>query len=361
MFEKQRDKQFNKGLTLSVLVPVFNTGSLLEPCLKSLAAQTVQNIEYICINDGSTDGSDEILNEWSKCDARFQVIHQPNGGYGKAMNVALKAAKGTWIGIVEPDDWVEPTMFQHLLELAEQTTAPIVKGSFTGERGGKSKPSGKFASHLPGTEIKPTDAIDYITGSVAIWSAIYKREWLIKNNICFSETPGASFQDLGFALRTWIAADSICVTPAAAYHYKEDNPSSSSRKLDEGAWAVLRELELQTEIFESIPTEATLKRSMLVRRILHSLQADYRIRISSKVDEYLISYSNFLNKCFPLHTLCKEPFKKQEWHDLQLLYHTPLKYPRKRRGNVSLAQRIFSCRREGGRKVLRLFGLSYRF
>lgn len=256
---------------LSVLVPVYNTGSFLEPCLHSLAAQQVEDIEFICLDDGSTDGSAEVLDTWAARDNRFRVI--------------------------------------------------------------------------------------------------YRRDWLLANGIRFSETAGAAFQDLGFAIRTWVAAaipspacsdysSCICITPASAYHYREDNPASSSRKLDEGAWNALHELEAQAGVFETLPHDARTIRSILVRRILHTLQADYRLRISTRVHEFLQAYSDLLNRYFPLQDLNATAFRKQEWHDLQLIYKKPLQYPHRRKGNISILQRIYSCRREAGHRVLRLCGFT---
>ena len=357
------------SLKLSILVPVYNTGNLLEPCLRSLETQDYDGIEFICIDDGSTDGSAAVLDAWAARDARFRVLHLPNGGYGKAMNRALAEARGEWVGIVEPDDTIEPTMYSHLMELAARTSALIVKGNYSIRRGETTCPAGKFSHLSPGTELPAETATDYILGPLAIWSAIYRRDWLQACGIHFSETPGAAFQDLGFAIRTWVAAaipppidrnysPAICVSPAAAYHYREDNPASSSRKLDEGAWNALHELELQADVFEKLPPDARTVRSLLVKRILHTLQADYRLRLSTRIPEYLAAYSALLNRHFPLHTLQASAFKKREWHDLQLIYNNPQQYPSRRRGNVSWLQRIYSCRREAGHRVLRLCGFT---
>lgn len=137
------------------------------------------------------------------------------------------------------------------------------------------------------------------------------------------------------------------------------HPASSIRKLDEGAWAALRELELQADVFAALPPDAKAKRSILVRRILHTLQADYRLRVSTRIPEYLAAYSSLLNRHFPLSTLNTGCFKKREWYDLQLLYSTPQSYPSRRKSNVSWLQRIYSCRREAGHRVLRIFGLTF--
>ena len=341
---------------LSILVPVYNTGNLLACCLQSLSAQTAENIEIICLDDGSTDDSPAVLDAWAAKDERFKVIHQPNGGYGKAINTALAAAQGTWIGIVEPDDWVEPTMYAHLLELAATSTAPIIKGGYTIECHGDSRSAGKFVGVVPGTELPPAQAADYLLGSPAIWSAIYRRDWILQHGIRFSETPGAAFQDLGFGVRTWAAASSICLTPAAAYHYREDNPASSIRLLDEGAWHALREFDSLADVYPQITS--TDMRNLMVKRIFHTMQADYRLRISTRISDFLSAYASLLNRYFPLDTLDAGAFKKREWHDLQLICKTPLQYPRRRKGHLSILQRIFSCRREAGHRVLRFCGLS---
>jgi glycosyltransferase involved in cell wall biosynthesis len=82
------------GVQVSVLVPVFNTGKCLQRCLDTLSAQDCEGIEFICVDDGSTDQSGSILDRHAASDKRFRVIHQPNGGYGKAMNLGLSAARG---------------------------------------------------------------------------------------------------------------------------------------------------------------------------------------------------------------------------------------------------------------------------
>ena len=86
---------------VSVLVPVYNVRKYLAQCLDSLAAQTMDDIEFICIDDGSTDGSEKMLDEYAEKDRRFHVIHKANSGYGASMNVGLHAARGEYIGIVE--------------------------------------------------------------------------------------------------------------------------------------------------------------------------------------------------------------------------------------------------------------------
>ena len=346
------------GVQVSVLVPVFNTGKCLQRCLDTLSAQDCEGIEFICVDDGSTDQSGSILDRHAASDKRFRVIHQPNGGYGKAMNLGLSAARGAYIGIVEPDDWVESDMFSRLLKLAQETNADIAKANYCIERRNLSRPNDKFRDIEDGSSFAPTELPEYVRGAPSIWSAIYRTDWLREHNIQFSETPGASFQDLGFFIRTWLAARSIALTRYAPYHYWEDNPTSSSRKMEDGAWAAFRELQLLSEVFASIPEKESLVRSHIVFRIFSTLRADYRLRIRNTVRSFLLKYSHLLNEYFPLDTLSREVFTKNEWHDLLLIYNAPLTFPRKSKTRVNTLQRIISYRKEANHHVFRLLGMT---
>ena len=125
-----------KEIAVSVIVPIYNVEKYLEKCIKSIRKQSLKNIEIICVDDGSTDSCPKMLEEYAKGDPRIRVITQPNGGYGKAMNVGLAAAKGEYIGIVEPDDYILPNMFKTLYDAAKRHDCEIVKSDFyrfTGE------------------------------------------------------------------------------------------------------------------------------------------------------------------------------------------------------------------------------------
>lgn len=344
---------------LSVVVPVYNSGDYLRVCLDSLAAQDCEGIEFVCVNDGSTDGSPAELDARAASDSRFRVIHQPNGGYGKAMNAGMAAARGTYVGIVEPDDWVEPDMFSTLLRLIEESGADVAKADYCGETELHSRPGKKYAAYSEGSTFLPAELPDFLLGSPAIWSGIYRREWLVEQKIRFSETPRASFQDLGFGMRTWALARKIVITPRSLYHYREDNPNSSVRRMEEGAWAVMKELQLQQDLFDAIPTEDRLRRTFLLRRAFHSFQADFRKRISETLSDYLEGYSALMKSLCPLEQLLPQCFKKREWHDVQLLYRAPQDFPLMRKGGTSTFQRIFSIRKEGGKRCLRLFGMRF--
>ena len=111
---------------LSVIVPVYNTEKYLRECIDSILAQTFADFELILVNDGSTDGSGAICDEYAKQDERIRVIHQENGGVTRARKAAMRIAAGSWISFVDSDDWISPDMFAVMLETALSSGAQIV-------------------------------------------------------------------------------------------------------------------------------------------------------------------------------------------------------------------------------------------
>lgn len=112
---------------ISVLVPCYNVEKYLDECLISIANQTLSDIEIICINDGSTDGTLNVIKKYAKADKRFVVIDKENEGYGKTMNRGLDAATGEYVAIVESDDWIEPHAFETLYKGAKKEQSRFSK------------------------------------------------------------------------------------------------------------------------------------------------------------------------------------------------------------------------------------------
>lgn len=115
---------------ISVIIPVYNVEQYLPQCLDSLKNQILSDLEFICINDGSVDGSLDILQAYAAEDHRFVIINQKNRGQGYARNKGLEAASGEYIGFVDPDDWVEPDMYEQMYNLAEKYNADTVECNY---------------------------------------------------------------------------------------------------------------------------------------------------------------------------------------------------------------------------------------
>lgn len=225
--EKESDY---KMTDISVIVPVYNVAPYLRECLDSLTAQTCQNMEFICINDGSTDNSLAILREYESKDSRIKVIDKPNEGYGKTMNRGLEAAASPWIGIVESDDFVKDTMFATLYETAKNSDADLIKCNFykyNTKEGKDIDYSKEYSENIFGKEICPLEHPEIYDAHSSIWAGIYRKDFLDANQIRFHETPGASYQDISFQFKVLSSARKMKIIKDALIYYRTDNLNSS--------------------------------------------------------------------------------------------------------------------------------------
>lgn len=111
---------------VSIIVPVYNVENYLSRCLNSLINQTLKDIEIICVNDGSTDGSSAILEEFAQKDSRIRIVNKENGGLSSARNEGLKYVTSDYVGFVDSDDWIEPDTYESALSAVQKTNADIV-------------------------------------------------------------------------------------------------------------------------------------------------------------------------------------------------------------------------------------------
>ena len=114
---------------ISIIVPIYNVNKYLKKCLKSLINQSFKNIEIICVNDGSIDNSYEIITQFIS-DKRIITLNKSNSGYGDSMNKGLEFASGQYIGIIEPDDFVNILMFEYLYNLTKNNEIDIVRSNY---------------------------------------------------------------------------------------------------------------------------------------------------------------------------------------------------------------------------------------
>lgn len=212
---------------VSILVPIYNVANYLRQCLQSLHEQTLKEIEIICINDGSTDNSLEIIKEFMEEDPRFVLIDKKNSGYGDSMNQGMEKARGEYIGIVESDDWIEKNAFAELYEMAKVNNADVVRANYYMDKADKSDKARLIPIHETNRVLNPRQHCWLFLQSAAIWASIYRREFLKEKKITFLATPGASYQDTGFAFKVWASAERVFLTTNAYLHYRTDNENSS--------------------------------------------------------------------------------------------------------------------------------------
>jgi glycosyltransferase involved in cell wall biosynthesis len=216
---------------VSILVPICNVEKYLAQCLDSLVNQTLRETEIICINDGSTDNSLSIINDFATKDNRIVIIDKPNSGYGDSMNRGLSIAKGEYIGIVESDDFADATMFEKLYQLTDNGSIDIVRSNYYRYWDTKGDAECFEADiHHYDKAFNLSEEQALLLVSPAIWSAIYRREFLIENDIHFLPTPGASYQDTSFFIKTLCKAQKVVYTKEKFLHYRQDNASSSVKQ-----------------------------------------------------------------------------------------------------------------------------------
>lgn len=215
---------------ISVLVPIYNVEEFLSECLDSLVNQTLKDIEIICINDGSTDGSLEIVKKYARKDKRIIIIDKNNSGYGDSMNQGLAKATGEYVGIVEPDDFIDLDAYETMYNLAKKNDVEVVKGNFYEYYGDKKIDKGisdLFLIENIGKVVDPRMQREIFYQPPCIWAGIYKNEFLRKNKIDFLPTPGAAYQDAGFNFKVWAMARRVYFVRRAFLHYRQDNANSS--------------------------------------------------------------------------------------------------------------------------------------
>lgn len=203
--------------TVSVIVPVYHVKPYLNSCLDSILAQTYENLQIILVDDGSTDGSGSICDQYAARDPRIRVIHQENLGVSAARNAGLAAATGTWIGWVDSDDWIEPEMFARLLEGATQENADIALCGRYQEYPDRRVPFGPKSEAVLTGSAGLLSLLEETQMDNALYDKLYRRE--LFDGIRFPE--GRTYEDLAVLYRVFEKADRILCLTQPLYHYRQ--------------------------------------------------------------------------------------------------------------------------------------------
>ena len=213
---------------VSVVVPTYNVAATLDECLSSIEAQTHRELEVIVVNDGSTDDSSAIAHAHAQRDARIRVIDKPNEGYGASCNRGIAEARGEWVSIVEPDDYLAPGALAGMIAQAGRVGgADVVKCAYwrVFEREGKAPTKVtcpyKGRVHPASQPFAIGDGIELLLHHPAIWAALYRTDFLRGKGVGFLEIPGAGWADNPFLVETLCATDRIAYVDEPYYFYRE--------------------------------------------------------------------------------------------------------------------------------------------
>lgn len=207
---------------VSILVPVYNVEEYLGKCLDSIIGQTLHNIEIICVNDGSTDNSLEILERYRKKDNRIRIINKANGGLPSARNAGLDVAKGKYVGFVDSDDYIEKNMFQKLYEVAKRDKSEIVVcGAHIFPKNPRAN-SWLYSSLSPWYQhydnFEPRILFECVCTTPFLWRMLIKRNLIEKHNLRLNERILIG-EDKLFQTKIYPKAKGITIIPDKLYHY----------------------------------------------------------------------------------------------------------------------------------------------
>lgn len=225
---------------VSIIVPIYGVEKYLHQCVDSILAQTLKEIEIILVDDGSKDKCPEIVDEYAKKDNRIVAIHQPNGGYGCAVNHGIEVATGEYIGIIESDDWINPNMYEKMYNNAKQNDTDITKCSFyiynsynlPNQQNIAYKNRYQDLTTAPNNVFNIEEYPLLLAFHASIWSCIYKREFIKTQKVI--ESKSASYQDFPFMCEAYCRAKRISVVHEYLIHYRmEEGQNSSTIRKDE--------------------------------------------------------------------------------------------------------------------------------
>ncbi len=231
MGEKESLPKRESHPKLTVILPSLNVAAYIRECIESVINQTLEDIEILCIDAGSTDGTYEILQEYAAKDSRIRLIESDQRSYGHQMNLGMDQAKGEYLGIVETDDSIEPDMYEVLYQTAVEHDLDYVKAGlytmvtpYEKERYLLESPLGNTGQVISSRYFLEKD----LSPDIYIWNGIYKLSFLREYNIRLNETPGAAFQDCGFRYLVNMNLRRGMFLDRLFYHYRRDNAGAST-------------------------------------------------------------------------------------------------------------------------------------
>ena len=204
---------------ISVIVPVYNAGQCLSRCIASILAQTFTDFELLLIDDGSTDKSGEICDEYAKRDSRIRVFHKENGGVCSARNIGLDNARGEFVTFCDSDDWVDEAWLQCFSKDFGRDI--VVQGFYIHEKGGAVKngmPANICGEYGKAAYDKCLDFLNKADNVGYLWCRLFRKDIIDKSDIRFVEEY-VLWEDLDFIFRYLIHTESSVVQKDVCYHY----------------------------------------------------------------------------------------------------------------------------------------------
>lgn len=281
-------------IKVSVIVPVFNVEKYLEQCLNSLVNQTLKDIEIICINDGSTDNSYEILKKFKKKDKRIKIFSfKENKGQGVCRNKGIELSTGEYISFVDSDDWVELDFLEKTYHNAISNNSDIVLCNAIEEYSNYQKERIYFQNNEINSNMttfnykfKKNRLLNYF---LTIWAKLHKTQFLKDNSIKF---PDIIFEDAVFHVESFLKAEKISYCNNIFYHYRRNNEKSTMANIN------------KKKTFDVFPMVKYIEKVLVD---------------NGAYDEFKVEFSRFkINQFKEKFSELTEVFKEEYYHKLRI-------------------------------------------
>lgn len=323
-------------MMLTVILPSLNVVQYIKQSLDSVINQSYKELDIICVDAGSTDGTLDIINEYAKIDSRIRIINCPEKSYGKQVNMAMDIAIGKYVAIVDTDDFISINMYDNLIKIAEMYNLDYVKGNyieyyqFEDDRVYQQKKSIISEMQLYNYVINPKEYPQLHCQDGYLWSGIYNLDFLKNNSIVFNTTSGAAFQDVGFFHQVTYYAKRVMFIESYGYYYRIARVGNSISSPN-GLKYMLQEYNRLINQ-ELIPQKDTIQWEFIYKKMLLSFVAEcdkkpiYSAFETDVIKPYLEDAIKIMKECINNSFIRNDAFDNKYWNKVYLLLDNPKKY-----------------------------------
>ena len=291
---------------ISVIIPAFNVQPYIRKSLNSVLNQTYKNLEVILVDDGSTDKTGAICDEYAQMDSRVAVIHQQNAGLSSARNVGIEQAKGEWVAFLDSDDWIEPQMYEILLKVAHNSDADISTCKSRNCYLGEIEPGVQDDGQIT---VLNTDEIIrglYTQEKVRfeVWNKLWRRSLI--GDVRFKV--GQIYEDVYFDRILFLKANKMVFINKTLHNYLITRPGNTNSSFKQAKLGIFQELnafiddlksEQKTELVEMVSCIAIEFAISLYNAALRAKQSqEIRDKIRGYFDSYygIVKHSKYQNR-----------------------------------------------------------------
>lgn len=346
-------------------MPSLNVKQFIKECLDSVVNQSLKEVEIICVDAGSTDGTLETIEEYASLDQRIKLIHSDKKSYGYQVNAGIDAASGDYIGIVETDDYIVPEMYRELVRVADEYKLDVLKADFSRFIGDGKDRRFEFRSAVYSSDYYNKVLDPFIDNGVfrcnnVPWSGVYRTSFLREKNVRLNESIGASYQDNGLWWQTFTQTHRVMFLNKSFYRVRRDNPNSSVNSTGK-VYCMCDEYDFIRNFLRQHPD---------LEKRFSSLLAYYRMenyfftldRIAPEFKhEFLKRFSADFHKIKDDGELERELYSDDQWHILKSIMRHPDIYYFENYNRIGKTTLIIPRMMSGGIRCLQEHGVYYTF